>query len=259
MTDYQVYGVRHFLRRLDAEGASELRRRLVVLNDGSLLPKGASADIDRFRLDSVLVYRTLVLRTGPAASRPSSLYRRVWHGRWYDVWQRREPMRRRIVEHLSLGDTAQAAAVPSCTEVLRLSKLGPLAAVTREEEVPVAPDGAVDARRGGEYEVWVTGSFRGRAEVNVDGSRLATRRHQLNWPGLASPFGGVKLGPGRHRVAVRVGGPTWRPGSGGTGYGVGGTTLTPDDPDRPVVVVPAPRARTLCGKRLDWIEALAAP
>src|SRR5439155_4083138 len=59
MTDYQAYGVRHFLRRDDAEGASELRVRYDYLTNGQTLDKGESADIDRFRLDGVLVYRTL--------------------------------------------------------------------------------------------------------------------------------------------------------------------------------------------------------
>ena len=39
MTEFQPVGVRHFLRRLDAEGASELRRRLVPLRDGTTLAK----------------------------------------------------------------------------------------------------------------------------------------------------------------------------------------------------------------------------
>ena len=55
-----------------------------------MLEKGESADIDRIRLDQVLVYRTLVLRRGPAASRPPSAYRLVWSGRYYEVWQRRD-------------------------------------------------------------------------------------------------------------------------------------------------------------------------
>ena len=88
MTNYEPYGARHFLRSLDPEGASELRRRYDYLVDGTTLDKGASADIDRFRLDQVLVYRTLVLRRGPAASRPPSAYKLVWSGRWYEVWQR---------------------------------------------------------------------------------------------------------------------------------------------------------------------------
>ena len=40
-TEYQPYGVRHFLRKLDAEGASELRVRPVLLRDGRQLDKGA--------------------------------------------------------------------------------------------------------------------------------------------------------------------------------------------------------------------------
>ena len=88
MTNYEPYGVRHFLRGLDPEGASELRRRFDYLVDGTTLDKGASADIDRIRDDQVQVYRTLVLRRGPAASRPPSDYRLAWSGRWYEVWQR---------------------------------------------------------------------------------------------------------------------------------------------------------------------------
>ena len=117
MTNYEPYGARHFLRKLDPEGASELRRRFDYLRDGKTLDKGASADIDRFRLDQVLVYRTLVLRRGPAASRPPSAYRLVWSGRYYEVWQRPVHPARRIVEHLSLGDATQAAAVPPCARV----------------------------------------------------------------------------------------------------------------------------------------------
>lgn len=70
MTEYEPYGVRHFLRDADPEGASELRRRPVPLRDGSSLDKGEFADIDRFDLGGLLEYRTLVLRRSPLASRP---------------------------------------------------------------------------------------------------------------------------------------------------------------------------------------------
>lgn len=88
MTEYQPYGVRHFLRHLDAEGASELRRRPVPLRDGRVLGKAEVADIDAFAPDTILVYRTLVLRREADASRPPAAYRLVWSGRFYDVWQR---------------------------------------------------------------------------------------------------------------------------------------------------------------------------
>lgn len=48
MTEFQPVGVRHFLRRLDAEGASELRRRLVPLRDGTTLAKLEYANLDSF-------------------------------------------------------------------------------------------------------------------------------------------------------------------------------------------------------------------
>ena len=75
MTEYQPYGVRHFLRNLDAEGASELRVRPVTLRNGGVLGKAQYADLDAFDLSAVLVYRTLVLRTSPVASRPPSVVR----------------------------------------------------------------------------------------------------------------------------------------------------------------------------------------
>jgi hypothetical protein len=86
MTEYQPYGVRHFLRHLDPEGASELRRRPVPLRDGRVLAKAEVADIGAFDPQAVLVYRTLVLLHD--AGRPPEAYRLVWSGRFYDVWQR---------------------------------------------------------------------------------------------------------------------------------------------------------------------------
>jgi hypothetical protein len=88
MTEYQPYGVRHFLRHLDAEGASELRRRPVPLRDGRVLAKAEVADIDEFAPEAVLSYRTLVLRRSAGDSRPPDVYRLAWSGRFYDVWQR---------------------------------------------------------------------------------------------------------------------------------------------------------------------------
>jgi len=88
MTEYQPYGVRHFLRNLDAEGASELRRRVVPLRDGSTVPTATSPDIAALLPEAVLEYRTLVLRRTPVGSRPPTQYRLAWQGRFYEVWQR---------------------------------------------------------------------------------------------------------------------------------------------------------------------------
>ena len=83
------------------------------------------------------------LRRGPAASRPPSVYRLVRSGRYYEVWQRPAAGAPTILEHLSLGDARQAAAVPRCADVLRLARqadaaAGSLATATRPQAIPVA-------------------------------------------------------------------------------------------------------------------------
>ena len=51
MTDYEPYGVRHFLREADPEGASELRRRERAAAQWRSGSRGCGyADIDEFRL-----------------------------------------------------------------------------------------------------------------------------------------------------------------------------------------------------------------
>lgn len=77
MTEYQPYGVRHFLRGADPEGVSELRRRSIPLRDGSLVPKGEWADIAELDPQAVRAYRTLVLRKSPEQTRPPDGYELV--------------------------------------------------------------------------------------------------------------------------------------------------------------------------------------
>jgi hypothetical protein len=285
MTEYEPYGARHFLRKLDAEGASELRYRLVPLRGGSSLPKGGYANIDDFKLDDVLVYRTLVLRRSGIESRPPSVYRLVRKGRWYEAWQRPDTWPR-IVEHLSLGDDDQPAAVPRCTDVMRLARLaginGQLAAVERPPAV-VAPLGETSYPPGwtvdglgelvpkgsgtldvpvqvpalGRYGVWVGGAFRDKLEVLVDGHHLASLRDNLDHFGQYTLFGRVGLVPGRHTVTLRYAGPDLHPGSGGAQFSLGPIALSTTTADLPVRYVPPSAARSLCGKSLDWIEAIS--
>ena len=88
MTEYEPYGVRHFLRDADPEGISELRRRTIPLRDGTTVEKGGFADTDEVDPLALGYYRTLVLRRSPAQSRPPSPYRLVWRGEAYEAWQR---------------------------------------------------------------------------------------------------------------------------------------------------------------------------
>jgi len=266
MTDYQAYGVRHFLRRTDPEGASELRRRFDYLTNGKTLAKGESADIDRFRLDGVLVYRTLVLRRGPAESRPPSVYSLVSAGRYYEVWQRPVHPPQTILEHLGLGDANQAAAVPKCPDVLRLARLpgvATLATATRPQAIWLGPPPLSGERRvaatlaaAGEYTAWLGGDWYGRSSISVDGHEVGALRMELNWPGVFSDLGNASLAAGRHVVTIRSARGDWRPGSAGSPFSFGPAALSAVDSREPVETVAPADARSLCGRRLDWVEAL---
>ena len=211
MTDYQVYGARHFLRSADPEAASELRRRYDYLTNGQVLPpKTPWADIDRFRLDGILDYRTLVLRRGPLSSRPPSVYRLVRSGRYYEVWQRPAQAPSTIVEHLGLDTSSQPARVPACSEVMRLANepgVASLAAATRPQTIWLgAPplsgerDVTVSIPKDGEYFAWLGGDWYGDASISVDGHEVGSRREELNWPGLYTELGRTRLAAGQHVV-----------------------------------------------------------
>jgi hypothetical protein len=289
MTDYEPYGVRHFLRNAEPEGASELRHRVVPLRNGRPLEKLGSADIDRFQTDGLLVYRTLVLRRSPVASRPPSPFQLTSAGRYYEVWQRPPATGVEIADRLPLGDRFQPGARPACGDVLRVARVaganGHLAAVRRGRPIVlplsllihplrwqadasdpaiVYPRGAGDvlarARvpRAGRYGVWIGGAFRGSLELSVDGRRVSRLGHNLSHAGQFVPLGTLPLNAGTHQVRLRYGEPVLRPGTGGTPFALGPLVLAREGIE-PVLRLPARRAQDLCGDRLDWVEALRYP
>lgn len=285
MTEYEPYGVRHFLRHMDPESAGELRRRVIPLHDGGVVPKGGYADLDRFQTAAILVYRTLVLRRSPSESRPPASYRLVRRGRFYEIWQRPDGAAG-ILQHLPLGNSLQPGGTARCADVLRLAALagpsGRLASVARSPVVAanlssvalprgwqadssgqVVPNGSsgriettVDVPAHAPYGLWLGGSFRDRMRLLVDGRLVGDVRHWINDAGQYTPFGSVVLTRGPHRVTLEYGGPDLHPGSGGAQFGFGPLVLARNDEDAPVSLVPASQARTLCGRNLDWIEAL---
>ena len=203
MTEYQPYGVRHFLRELDPEGASELRRRPVLLKDGSMLAKGKFAGLAAFRPSDLSVYRTLVLRRSPVESRPPAAYRLAWSGRFYHVWQR------------------DGSAISTT----------PLSCPGRTTTHPVPAAGAISVVVGstGRYDLWVGGSFRGKVSVLVDGRRVTSATHQLSYEGQYVPLAQVALTAGRHAVELRQAKPALRPGTGGPPWPMGPLALSPVD------------------------------
>ena len=289
-TDYDPYGARHFLRATDAEGASELRVRPVRLRSGSTLATGSSADIDEFLLPDILLYRTLVTRYSPAASRPPSVFQLMATGRYYQVWQRPLALGERIVAHMSLGDRFHAAAVPRCADVMQLARLagpnGLLATVYRPANLAVNLDGTPPGAPGrygqetgaiypttrttyrialkipatGVYDIGIDGSFSSGLQLYVGSKRVADERHELNWPSEYQPLATVPLQKGQVRLTLRYDGPDLHPGSGVVGpFGLGPLEIGLADANPPVAYLHPAQAHRLCGKSLDWIEALRRP
>ncbi len=288
MTEYQPYGVRHFLRDADPEAASELRRRLVPLRGGGTLRKGATADTDRFQLAALTPYRTLVLRRSPAQSRPPSPYRLTWRGRYYEVWQRPESLESSVIRHLGLGTALDPTGVPDCDQIRAIARAsgpgGRLAAAARPgtQTVPLAdtshprawewagyPGTLLPVTPGtlaaelrvphpGRFEIWLGGSVRGEVELEIDHRPVDELRHELNNQGEYVLLGRARLGSGRHRLAIRFHAADLHPGSGGAPRPVGPLELSVGDAaDARVVHLRSDQAARLCGARWDWIEVLA--
>ena len=281
MTEYQPYGVRHFLRESEPEGVSELRRRLTPLRNGESVPKGVNADTDELSPSGLLVYRTLVLRRSPVQSRPPTPYELVWRGRDYEVWQRPEASEGPEAR-LGLGNGLDPTGVLRCPALRRLVASEPGGTVTAaarpatvvaeldDAEHPgdwvegvrtLRPDGDgtvrtdVEIMRGGEWSAWLAGSVRGGVDLLVDGDQVGSARHFLNNYGFQVWLGETALEPGRHEVELRFSGADLHPGSGGNPEAAGPLILADSEPaDAALIRLSAPKAQRLCGRRFDWVE-----
>ena len=105
MNEYEIYATRHFLRDGQTEEPSEYREPKLPLRNGVTLTKGSWADIDSFPLTTLLPYRSIVTRNSPVESRPPSVYKLVWQGEYYDLWQRPDPATATILEHIPYGES----------------------------------------------------------------------------------------------------------------------------------------------------------
>jgi hypothetical protein len=268
ITEYSPYGARHFLRDGDPESISELRRRPIELRDGAEVPKGEAADTDRIDPAALAVYRTLVIRRSPAASRPPADYDLIWRGEYYEAWQRGpEPSPAR--DDLPLGDRFDPVAVPSCAAVRALGRSAApgsrLVASTIPEPVvataaPAFPlDAPLSVDRAADYRVWLEGSAMPALTTRIDDELIGTVRGRLSNHGGYIDLGTVYLGAGRHRIEVNAGGADLHPGSDGVAATTGQVALGTADPaDARLIEVDPADAQRLCGRPLDWVEQVAA-
>ena len=229
MTEYAPYGVRHFLRQLDPEGASELRRRL----DPAARRSGGS----RRATTPTSTISSSTESSSTARSCSCTRPRRAAHprstgssgaGATTTSGSARSLMATRILEHLPLGDDSQPAAVPACSEVLRLGRAAAAQWPPRRRRAAarhgrrslrrrppsVVAGGPAAAREPSTHRVRARcrprSPFRRRAlrlldrrlvpapaiELSVDGRKLATAQNHLNHPGVDTPLGETELTAG---------------------------------------------------------------
>ena len=280
LDEFEEYG-KHFLRRSD----------VIAPFDGNALvpaqlrePRGVYAswaDLDEMTLDYVRRFPLIVRRRNPIASRPPAPYRRVFLGDYYEAWRASPGQLARILDHMPLGDRADATAEVDCATVRGLAArgdAGALVAAVRPSPLrvaaadmensagwPVLPNGSVGALGAGElraeldappgrYRVWVRGTFGRGADVLVDESRVG-RAEQIQTPGQMALAGEATLRGGSHTIALVRGGPGLGPGN-GRDESYESIFL---EPVSPVVLrrIPPERAASLCGRRADWVELLA--
>jgi hypothetical protein len=136
INDYEVFADRYFLRDGQPVEPAEYRPVPLAPRNGVLLDKPAWADLDSFKLQTLLPFRSIVTPRSPAESRPPSIYHLVWEGPYYELWQRPVRPSVQILEHVPFGDANQD---PYCGQALspRTGRHLPLAPFCPVE--PVAP------------------------------------------------------------------------------------------------------------------------
>lgn len=112
---FEAYAARHFLREGAPVEPAQYRTVTLPLNDGVALTKAAWADIDSFPLSTLEPYRSIVTQRAPTESRPPSIYRLVWQGRYYQLWERPVHPAVTIVKHVPLGESG---TLPYCGDAI---------------------------------------------------------------------------------------------------------------------------------------------
>ena len=281
-TEVSIYGPRHFLRKLDSEGATDLRYREVLLTTGPSTD-GQYVDLDDIAAGQLDPYTLLVIRRSPAASRPPAGWELAKTTDHYEVW-RRIAAPGVLVDRMPLGTMEDAGGIPDCDALGGLAEsAGPdgyLYAARVTEPVTVdfsgsalpagweavsstvlAPDGSGSVTApadlsDGEYDVWLGGAIFGEVELVIDDREVASVRGTLNNVGASEPLGAATFSAGTHEFELRYSGAGLAPGSAEFTYQLGPLTLDPvSPPDLGLETVPTSEFETLCEQRWDWVEA----
>lgn len=274
MLEFSPYGARHFLRQLDAEGASEFRRNLIPLKDGSALGKQEFADIDEFSLDAIQNYETLVLRAAANSSRPPSNYDLKISGQYYEVWKKNSDSKPPI-NHFSFGGPKMPNSIPDCSFIESMSLLPQFSenrilvssgqAFTKLEiidKTDLARDfggnkvfeSKFEIFESSKFDLWVEGWIKGRAQIFLDDKLVVVPTHVLNQSGTMALIEGFQMESGSHVLKVITDSPWLIPGSGGISYPMGPFYLSDKNKKNSVEAVQPANLKALCTQPVDWIE-----
>lgn len=245
-------------------------------------------DTDDLTLKYVESVPYIIVRRSPLASRPPANFRRVSHGKYYDLWQRgaaprvlvHEPQGRNILKAPPRIDRATARAWGRRARRLH-GRIGMLARTPAPQVrpasiehpwpayplypgalVPAAPGratGPVRVDRTGDYRVWIEGSFARRLTLKLDGKVVGLTPRGLNNPGSYASLAVIRVRRGTHDLELSQGnGDRKQPGN--RGYlsslrHVGPIIFEPVANETITVRQLAPSQwRRLVGVRSDWLE-----
>jgi hypothetical protein len=239
-------------------------------------------DLDVMTPGYVEHFPVIVMRRSPVASRPPAPYRRVFQGRYFEVWERPAGSAGLATAHLPLGSPLDASGVPKCRDVRAMAaqarrsgatlvaaiRPAPVALPVRNMQHPagwiLGSDGRVGPQTpgvasgsvraaAGRYRVWLRGTFGRGVDISVDGRRVG-HASGVQTPQQLAYVGDVALAAGSHSVQIKRGGGSLAPGN-GRDEAYDTFFLEPVAAERLVTVDPS-RASLLCGKRADWIETV---
>jgi hypothetical protein len=274
-TDYDEYSL-YLLRDLDVGGPG-----FMYPPPAAAGTEGQPANLDLVPPAALRSYPLIVTRRDPAASRPPAAYRLLYQGDYYEVWGR-----------LPGAPAALAHVGGRAIECSRVAGLAQLAEAHGAQLVSAQPpqivdidvaralhpewaesrDGLLMSRAGrleatfaaphaGVWNLWVKGEIMPAVEVSVDGHPLASISGQLTGvasdPDTMAPLR-VRLTAGLHRVTIARGASSLlAPGSGGSAI-LDSIFLTPVGAGSQATlhVTPAAGWRSLCGRRLEWVEVV---
>lgn len=260
---------------------------LLLRGAGTASSQDAAADVDAMTLLEVDRFPTVVTRTGPIGSRPSSAYRSTDTTERYTVWRRREgPVG--IAERVPLGATPRSPLEKlSCGEARALARVAQRYGggfVIASSPLPVVVNPARDDRStgwrqdpddpqltlpsgsgtatatvqipaAGRYEVWLEGSIGRETQVAIDGDSTGSVRNRLSGRKVAERLATVQLRRGAHTVSVRRTGGGAAPGAGGLFRPLGPVYLVAVGHSE-LRNVAASAWRELCEGPLDWVEVV---